>query len=138
MTLRSPDTSQRETRDGARMKTRTALFLSASMFACSAPEAAPPPPETRATTPSALEAAHEAYLKSDWLTMNDRLHDVLVDRTTSPLVKENAVELLDKAYEATNGKLRRGSRSRPASRRSPSVRCAASTSGRPTGRSSFT
>jgi hypothetical protein len=55
--------------------------------------------------PSALDGAHEAYLRSDWLTMNDRVRDVLLDRSASELVRQNAFELLDKAYEATNGKL---------------------------------
>jgi hypothetical protein len=86
------------------MKIRTLLF-SLSLFACTTPDPAPPPPETRGTTPSELEAAHEAYLKGDWLEMNDRLRDALVDRASSPLVKENALELLDKAYEATSGRL---------------------------------
>jgi hypothetical protein len=108
MTLRCPDTRARETRDGARMKTRTLLLLSVvSLFACSSPEdanAPPPPVETR-STPSALEAAHEAYLRSDWLTMTDRIHDVLLDRSSTGLVKENAFELLDKGYEATQGNL---------------------------------
>jgi hypothetical protein len=103
MTLRCPDTPLVETRDGARMKTRYLLLL--SLFACSSPEKGPAPePETRGA-PSALEAAHEAYLRSDWLTMTDRIHDVLLDRTSTALVNENAFELLDKAYEATNGKL---------------------------------
>jgi hypothetical protein len=106
MTLRCPDTSSRETRDGARMKTRYLLLSFVSLLACSTPDSAPAPAETRSTsTPSALEAAHEAYLQSDWLTMSDRLRDVLLDRAASALVRENAFELLDKAYEATNGKL---------------------------------
>src|SRR5205085_10148909 len=67
------------------------------------PEPAPPPPN--APAPSSLDAAHEAYLRSDWLTMNDRLRDVLVDRSSTELVRENALELLDKAYEASKGKL---------------------------------
>ena len=105
MTLHSPDTRARETRDGARMKTRYLLSL-IPLFACSSSEtsAPPPPPETR-STPAALEAAHEAYLRSDWLTMSDRIHDVLLDRASTSLVKENALELLDKAYEATNGNM---------------------------------
>lgn len=105
MTLRSPDTSFRASGHGGGMKTHHLLALSLfpSLLACSAPETAPPP-EARSNA-SALEAAHEAYLKADWLTMEDRLHDVLLDRTSSELVRENAFDLLDKAYEATSGKL---------------------------------
>lgn len=105
MSLRCPDTSLRETRDGARMKTPTLLLLSVSMFACSTPDPTPAPSEARTTTPSALEAAHEAYLRGDWLTTSDRIRDVLVDRASTDLVRENAFELLDKAYEATSGRL---------------------------------
>lgn len=102
MTSRSRDTPHRGTRDGARMKTRYLLLV--SLLGCSTSDPAPPP-ETRRATPSALEAAHEAYLRADWLTMNDRLRDVFVDRASTELVRENAFELLDKAYEATNGNL---------------------------------
>lgn len=105
MTSRSPDTSYRAMGHRPRMRTRHLflLVLSLSSFACSSPETAAPP-ETR-TVPSALEGAHEAYLRSDWLTMGDRIHDVLVDRGSTALVKENALELLDKGYEATHGQL---------------------------------
>lgn len=113
MSLHCPDTSNRGAGDGARMKTRT-LFLPLFplfLLACATPDSAPAPApapapsETHATTPSALEAAHESYLRGDWITMNDRLRDVLVDRSASSLVRDNAFELLDKAYEATNGNL---------------------------------
>lgn len=109
MTLRCPDTSLDGTRDGARMKTRYLFPLISSVISLSAcsssePTTIAPPSETRAT-PSALEAAHEAYLRNDWLGMNDRIHDVLLDRASTELVKENAFELLDKAYEATKGNL---------------------------------
>lgn len=103
MTLRCPDTSFGGTRDGARMKTRYLLLL--SLFACSSPEPTSASPAETRSTPSALEAAHESYLRNDWLTMSDRIHDVLLDRASTTLVKENAFELLDKAYEATHGNL---------------------------------
>jgi len=104
MTLPSHDTSLRETRDGARMKTLPLLITLVSLVGC-APERTDAPKEEPRTVPSSLEAAQESYLKGDWLTMNDRLRDVLVDRSASELVRQNAFEVLDKAYEATNGKL---------------------------------
>jgi hypothetical protein len=107
MTLRCPDTWRSEKRDGARMKTRYLLSL-LPLVACSSPETAnapPPPPTETRSTPAALEAAHESYLRSDWLTMSDRIHDVLLDRASTALVKENALELLDKGYDATHGNL---------------------------------
>jgi hypothetical protein len=60
--------------------------------------------ETR-VAPSALIAAHEAYLGGDFVAMGERVRDVLLDSTSEPLAKENAYELLDKAYEANGGKL---------------------------------
>lgn len=105
MTLLSRDTSVGETRDGARMKTLPLLVTVISLVGCSPERADAPPKEEPRPVPSSLEGAQEAYLKSDWLTMDDRLRDVLVDPASSALVRDNAFELLDKAYEATSGKL---------------------------------
>jgi hypothetical protein len=58
-----------------------------------------------AVVPSALQAAHEAYLDADWLAMGERIRDVLLDPTAGELAHENAFELLDGAYEVTGGKL---------------------------------
>jgi len=55
--------------------------------------------------PGALQAAHEAYLDADWPTMGERLRDVLLDPSAGELARENAYELLDKAYEVTSGRL---------------------------------
>jgi hypothetical protein len=60
-------------------------------------------PTSRA--PGSLEAAHKAYLESDFLTVTERIRDVLLDPSSSHLAKENAYELLDKAYEAQSGTL---------------------------------
>jgi hypothetical protein len=52
-----------------------------------------------------LDAAHKAYLEGDYLAMGERIRDVLLDPRSNELVKQNAYELLEKGYEATNGKL---------------------------------
>src|SRR4051794_10682473 len=65
----------------------------------------PPPPPAAASAPGALQAAHDAYLEGDFLAVGDRVRDVLLDARSSELVKENALELLDKAYEVQKGKL---------------------------------
>ncbi len=53
----------------------------------------------------ALTAAHNAFLEGDHLTMVKRVRDVLADKNADTMAKDNARELLEKAYEATNGKL---------------------------------
>ncbi len=58
-----------------------------------------------AVIPGALEAAHKAYLEGDYIALGERVRDVILDPTSATPVKENAYELLDKAYEATSGKL---------------------------------
>ena len=58
-----------------------------------------------AATPGALEAAHKAYLEGDFTGMTERIRDVLLDPSAGALAKENAYELLDKAYEAQGGTL---------------------------------
>lgn len=63
----------------------------------------PTPAPTNA--PSALQAAHEAYLSGDSTAMGERIRDVLLDPTSGELAKENAFELLDKAYDAQKGAL---------------------------------
>src|SRR4051812_40811010 len=55
--------------------------------------------------PASLSAAHKAYLDGDLLGLGDRIHDVLLDPTASSLVRQNAFELLEKAYETNGGKL---------------------------------
>jgi hypothetical protein len=70
----------------------------------SAPER-PAPSAPPSSAPAGLESAHNAYLDGDYLTMSERIRDVLLDPASSELVKQNAYELLDKGYEATNGKL---------------------------------
>ncbi len=53
----------------------------------------------------ALTAAHNAFLQGDYLTMVKRVKEVLDDKNADPMAKDNARELLEKAYEVTNGKL---------------------------------
>ena len=108
MTLRSPDTSPRGTGQGAPMNLRTLLPLSlVCLFACSEVEPSRstevPRGDKRGAAPASLEAAHEAYLKGDWLGVGDRIRDVLLDRSAGDLARANAFELLDKSYEATEG-----------------------------------
>jgi hypothetical protein len=65
-----------------------------------APQAVAP-----AATPGTLQRAHDAYLEGDFLAVGERVRDVLLDTRANDLVKENALELLDKAYEAQQGSL---------------------------------
>jgi hypothetical protein len=58
-----------------------------------------------AVIPGALEAAHKAYLDGDFIALGERVRDVILDPTSGTRVKENAYELLDKAYEVSGGKL---------------------------------
>jgi hypothetical protein len=58
-----------------------------------------------ADAPSALSAAHEAYLAGDYVEMNERLKDVIVDPRAGELAQDNAFALLESAYEATRGHL---------------------------------
>lgn len=53
----------------------------------------------------ALTSADNAFLEGDYVTMGKRVKDVLVDKDVDSMAKDNARELLEKAYEATNGKL---------------------------------
>jgi len=55
--------------------------------------------------PGALQAAHEAYLDGDFLALGERIRDVLLDPRAGALAKENAYELLEKAYEVQGGSL---------------------------------
>jgi hypothetical protein len=55
--------------------------------------------------PGPLTAAHEAYLDGDFVALGERVRDALLDPAASDTVQQNAFELLDKAYEAQNGKL---------------------------------
>ncbi|HVH45988.1 MAG TPA: hypothetical protein VM925_26750 [Labilithrix sp.] len=75
---------------------------SAPAPASTAPPALAPAPNA---APGALSAAHEAYLAGDFVAVGERIRDVLLDPSSGALAKENALELLDKAYEASKGKL---------------------------------
>lgn len=86
-----------------------ALFLSVTLAACAgagAP-AKEDEPSTRAPTaaPSALAAAHEAYLQGDFVTVGERVRDVLLDSSTGELARQNAVALLDRSFDAQRGRL---------------------------------
>jgi len=63
------------------------------------------PAPAQAATPGTLQSAHEAYLDGDFVAVGERVRDVLLDTRSSDLVKQNAFELLDKAYEAQKGSL---------------------------------
>jgi hypothetical protein len=54
---------------------------------------------------ASLTAAHEAYLVGDYVTMGERVRDVLLDVRATKLAKENALEVLDKAYAVSHGAL---------------------------------
>ena len=92
--------------------TSFALALALSATACPGPQSAPegagagePASPAPTDAPGALRAAHEAYLTGDFVAVGERIHDVLLDPASGQLAKDNALELLDRAYEATNGKL---------------------------------
>ena len=54
---------------------------------------------------TALDAAHKAYLEGDFAAVGARARDVLLDPSASAPARENAFELLDKAYETQGGAL---------------------------------
>lgn len=83
-------------------KTGATTLALLALAACKEPglDAAEPPLRT-----SALEAAHEAYLDGEYLALGEHVREVLTDPRASALAKENAFELLDKAYEARGGHL---------------------------------
>jgi hypothetical protein len=87
------------------MKSRsvTALLLLV-LTACTTPEKARPTPPA-AGSPSALAAAHQAYLDSDWIALGERVRDVLLDPGSTELARENALELLDASYASQKGRL---------------------------------
>jgi hypothetical protein len=86
---------------------RAALVIALALSGCNERRAdsthAPSPVPEGA--PPALTAAHEAYLGADYVTMGERLRDVLADPRTSELARDNAFELLESAYDATHGQL---------------------------------
>jgi hypothetical protein len=61
-----------------------------------------PPPASRS---SALDAAHADYLEGNFLGVTQRIRDVLTDAHADALARENALELLEKAYGTQNGTL---------------------------------
>jgi hypothetical protein len=63
------------------------------------------PPAAPHVVPQSLNAAHKAYLEGDFLTLGERLHDVLLDSSSNDLVKQNAYELLEKAFQTNKGTL---------------------------------
>lgn len=84
------------------------IATAVSLVACGgSPSTSEPAPAGPLPTsaPGALQAAHEAYLAGDFVALGERIHDVLLDPSSGQLAKENALELLDKAFEAQNGKL---------------------------------
>lgn len=76
-----------------------------------APPTSEPSPEREASGwPSAppsspLEAAHEAFLDGDHATMVDDLKAILADPDADPATRRNAIDLLEVAYEDTQGRL---------------------------------
>ena len=82
-------------------------LLGALSFACSRggadAEVSRAPEPTAA--PGSVEAAHEAYLAGDFVAVGERIRDVLLDPRAGQLAKDNVLELLDKAYEAQNGRM---------------------------------
>lgn len=95
------------------------FVVAASIAACAekAPTASPSSDETTkpvtglglgaipAGATPALTGAHEAYLAGDFVAMGERLREVLLDPNSSDLAKQNAFELLEKAFEVQGGSL---------------------------------
>jgi hypothetical protein len=82
------------------------LSLIAATSACTSSGTGPEARKDKgAAPPTGLDAAHAAYLEGDYLALGERVRDVLLDPSASELAKENAYELLDKAYEATSGRM---------------------------------
>src|SRR5207249_4010906 len=88
----------------ARMRTLKLLLFVIAFTACrTSPSISDDPaPSPRST---ALDAAHAAYLQGNFLAMAQRIRDVLTDVKADPLARENALGLLEKAYEEQDGKL---------------------------------
>jgi hypothetical protein len=79
-----------------------------TLAACgdAAPTSGPPPlPSTAGEVPAALARAHAAYLADDLVGMERSLHDVLADEAADPDVRDNALSLLEAAYERKGGTL---------------------------------
>lgn len=55
--------------------------------------------------PSSLDAAHQAYLEGRFVDLAELVRAVLLDPSAGSLAKENALELLDKVYEVTKGRM---------------------------------
>lgn len=82
-------------------------FLVAGLLGCSSSTGMDTAQAKAASTatPVALTAAHQAYLDGDFLALGEHVRDVILDRSASELAKENAYELVEKAYEVNKGKL---------------------------------
>src|SRR5262245_26670973 len=55
--------------------------------------------------PAALDAAHEAYLVGDWIALVRNVRELLLMPKLDDVARDNALALLDKAYEQNNGEL---------------------------------
>lgn len=118
MTLRSADTrasgswhrlpTSQFQEDIMFVRSTLALIVSSALFACSGTQSSPADHTAGGPEPTAapgLAAAHEAYMAGDFVAVGERIRDVLLDPASGQLAKDNALELLDKAYEAQKGKL---------------------------------
>ena len=108
ITSHCPDTSNRAECHGPRMfKTPSILVLSLALVACSEArrDAAPANGSSEALAPASLQAAHDAYLAGNYALVARHIRSVLLDPSSTDVAKENAFELLDATYVATNGRI---------------------------------
>ncbi len=85
------------------MKKLARTVLLSTLVAACAPTVKPTKENTPGR-PAALDAAHADYLDGDWLALTEDLRAVLLE-SQDEAVRANAFELLEKAYEAEDGKL---------------------------------
>ncbi len=75
------------------------------LFGCSGTKVDAPHEVKLEVVPGTLTAAHDAYMKSDWIALGERVRDVLLMANAGDLARQNALELLDSAYEINHGSL---------------------------------
>lgn len=92
-------------------KTASLLALSLVVFGCTETRRDAPTngaSSSDALAPPSLQQAHDAYLAGDYLLTARHIKSTLLDPTSTDVAKENAYELLDATYVATNGKIPSG------------------------------
>ena len=92
-------------------KTASLLALSLVLFGCKETRRDLPTngvASSDALAPESLQKAHDAYIAGDYSLTARYIKSTLLDPTSTEIAKENAYELLDATYVATNGKIPTG------------------------------